>query len=106
MSGLPLMSKVIIITELSEKDLPNHYDVYSAILKRDICNYVSNLQFVINFKSHHTTLSAMKLLSLHDTNGIQGLLMCPNNKVATRVTTNDRYTSHINSPSFQDTCST
>jgi hypothetical protein len=38
-------------------------------------NNVSNLQFVIPFKSHHTPLTANKLYELesHETNSIQGL---------------------------------
>jgi len=88
---------------LSEKDLL-HHDVYAAILRKDLDIYVSNFQFVIPFKSHHTPLSAKKLLALCDTNSTQGLLMCPTKNVAEWVKTNDRYTSHINSPLFQYDC--
>jgi hypothetical protein len=89
---------------LSEKDLPNHYDVYGAShTKEDICNNVSIFQFVIPFKSHNTPQSVKKLLALRDTKVTQGPLTCPIKNAAEWVTTNDRYTSHINSPSFQDT---
>jgi hypothetical protein len=67
--------------ELSEKHLLNHYDVYGAILGKT-CKNVSNFQFVINFESHNTLPSTKKLLALSDTNGIQGLLMCPTKNVA------------------------
>jgi hypothetical protein len=56
----------------------------------DICNNVSNFQFVINFKSCNILLITKKLLALHNTNGIQGLLMCPIRNVAEEEKTNDR----------------
>jgi hypothetical protein len=46
---------------LSEKYLLYHYDVYGVILGKDIYNNISNLQFVITFKSHNTPLTANKL---------------------------------------------
>jgi hypothetical protein len=60
---------------LSEKDLPINY-AYGAILRKDIYNNISNVQFVIPFKSSNTPLRAKKLLASHETNGIQGLNMC------------------------------
>jgi len=72
----------------------------------DICNNVYNFQFVINFKSHNKPINTKKLLALIDTNSIQGLLMWPTKNVAEWEKTNDRYTSHISSLSFQDTWST
>ena len=72
------MSKATIITYNCQKQIwLNHYDVYAAILWKDIHNYVSNFWFVIPFKSHHTPLSAKKLFVLCDTNCIQGLHMYP-----------------------------
>jgi hypothetical protein len=57
---------------LSEKDLPIN-DAYGAILRKDLYNNISNLQFVIPLKSHNTLLRAKKLLASHETNGIQGM---------------------------------
>jgi hypothetical protein len=63
--------------QLSEKDLQYHYDVYGAILSKDIYSNISNLQFVIPFKSHNTPLTANKLLAPHQTNTIQVPHMSP-----------------------------
>jgi hypothetical protein len=49
----------------SEKYLLYHYDVYRVILSKDIYSNISNLQFVIPFKSHNTPPTANKLLASH-----------------------------------------
>jgi hypothetical protein len=54
---------------------------------------------------HNTSLSVKKLLPLRDTEVTQGLLKSPI-KMLSGKKTNDRYTSHMNSLSFQDTYST
>jgi hypothetical protein len=68
-------------TRFSETDLLNHYDVCRALLRKDICDNVSNFQFVIPFKSRNTPLS-VKFVALRDTEVTQGLLMCPIKNVA------------------------
>jgi hypothetical protein len=59
------------------KYLLYHYDVYGAIMSKDIHSNISKLQFVIPFKSHNTPLTANKLLASHQNNSIQALHMCP-----------------------------
>ena len=83
-------------TRLSETNLLNHYDVYGATLRKNLCNNISNSQFVMNLKCHHTPLSVKKLLVVRDAKVTQAMLVCPIKNVAEWEKTNDRYTSHIN----------
>jgi hypothetical protein len=77
------MSKVIITTYNCQKMICLfHNDIYRVIQRKEICNNISNLQFVITFKSHQTPLSAKKILALCDTNGIRELFVCPTKNVA------------------------
>jgi hypothetical protein len=93
-------------TWLSETNLLNHDDVHGAILRKNLCNNISNSQFVMNLKCHHTPLSVKKLLVVRDAKVTQAMLVCPIKNIAEWEKTNDRYTSHISSLSFQDTWST
>jgi hypothetical protein len=64
------MSKVLIKPYKSQKKIQNHYAVYGAILRKDMCNNICNL-FVIPFKVITPPLRSKKLWALHDINGIQ-----------------------------------